>query len=198
MKPKKTYLAAATALIALLFCGIPPQRGSATQNFQTAIPITQQPVLKIQDTSRDAKAIQAIEKKKDKLKIEIARAPLHSMEDVYLLQIKTFMTLEDSHKISVMELQKNDSLATLLKDTRADGLVTQRIASELSRGQVEMRAEMLTYQQFKEEVTVFENFMTRSAYIVSVLSILFWVGRVAMRKWHTNNRHRLPGLASGT
>jgi hypothetical protein len=167
-----------------------PPKGAEAQLFSTktqlAATVTQQ------DTTKVALAVQAIGKKKELLKKEIARAPLHSMEDVYLLQIKTWQTLEDSHKISVMELQNNDSLRHELKSARIDIEQNKTMAAISLKEQRDMRREILTSREFKIEMDVLEGFLEKSAYFVSILSILFFLCRILMRRWHNNNRHLLP------
>jgi hypothetical protein len=194
MKAETMIRCAVLALLALALTGMPP-KGSDAQQVPTEKPVAPPAVSAAADTAAAVslkREIIDIGKKKETLKREIARAPLmHSVEDIYNLQIKTFTTLEDSHRLTLVVVGKNDSLKRLLSDTRKEGLLTQAFAAKSLKYQTDMKREMLTQKSFREQVALLENFLTKSAYVVSVLSILFWLGRIGMKEWHRRNEKNM-------
>jgi hypothetical protein len=194
MKPTKTLASIAVILFAVVLCFVPPRSGYPEAKYQTPVPAPAQKPDTAKRADADAKQFALITQKKNQIGYESkqVRYRAHTVEDIYRLQVQTYNTLEQSHDLTKKEILKNDTLRGQAIILTKYAKEQERYSQKLLKGQNDMRRTLITYGQFKHEIEIVENFLTKSAYLVSILGLLMFAVRVGLREWYKRNRHRAP------
>ncbi len=121
--------------------------------------------------------------KKIEQKSEQIKSQLYTTDDIYALQLKSFNTLSESRGLTRLLIAKNDSLRTNLDEANHN--------TKFLIGQVhDLKEQVVDSTRITQGMRILDNFMTHSAFIVSILSIALYVCRVAMVEWHNKHTYK--------
>lgn len=128
-----------------------------------------------QDTSKTAKIYEKIDRNTVQINMLMSKRKVHTLEDIYSLQVKTVKTLNESHSLSKSLLIKQDSTVKALNEQK-------EYTKEILSSQSDLKSQVLTFEEFKEQIVIFHTWMRNMAFFASIGTLILFLMRVSMKK----------------